>query len=398
MEKRKKNQANKKKYIIIFLLALIVPIAYQLFKYIGFFKPGYTRSYNPKEEIVIEKGFSRNGCYELGFWSSDKDLHYRMHDGKFEVDYYHDDRLLKKKILTRENQSGYSMKGGFGSHIALDTIEIPYDGKYSRLKIVFKTLKEDSVVAKNGDIVFYIDKSRLVCGKKEEYYTNHRVYPITKNETNETLKPLFQALVKRETSKVKEIIEEGISPEVSMIGKRRPIHYTAFVNDAQTMQYLIDKKVDLNKKDLLNYTPLHYAIENNSTKTVKMLLDNGADLNLVKSVTSEYINRAYYKTHPGYVAEPQRLMDFLIDYNLVELTEMLLKAGLNPNKIPKTYKATPYGNLYRNTRYRDYSKDLPYKYGKFDHNYTKMIKILKSYGAKTYDELQQEKNITKGVK
>jgi hypothetical protein len=394
----KENQSNKKKYIMIFLIAFAIPIAYQLFKHFNFFKPSYTQTYNPKEEIIIEKGFSKNGCYELGLWSSDGDLHYRMHDGKFEIAYYHDNTLLKKKILTKDNQSGYSMKGGVGSHIALDTVEIPYNGKYSKLKIIFKTLKEDSVASQNDNIEFYINKSQYVCGKEAEYYENNKAFPITKNETNETLKPLFLALVKKDTQKVKEIIEGGISPNVIMIGKRRPIHYSAFVNDSKTMQYLIDKKVDLNKKDLLNYTPLHFAIENNATKTVKMLLENGADLNLVKKVTTRYIDRAYYQTHPTQVAKPIRIMNFLILYNLVELSEILLEAGLNPNEIPKKIKATPYGNLYRNTRYRDYNDRSPYAGGPFDHNYTNMVRILEKYGAKTYDELQQEKNKTKGNK
>ena len=388
----KTQKTNTKKYIIIFLIFFALPIAYQLFKHFNFFKPSYTTTYDPKKEVIIEKGFSKSGCYELGFWSSDEDLHYRMHNGKFEIAYYRDDTLLKKKILIKENQSGYSMKGGFGSHIALDTIKMPYDGKYSKLKIIFKTLKEDSIVSKNNDIDFYINKSNYVCGKEAEYYENKKVYPITKAETNETLKPLFEALVKKETQKVKEIIKGGISADVLMIGERRPIHYASFLNNTQTLQYLIDKKVDLNKKDLLKYTPLHYAIENNATKTVKILLENGADLKLVDKVTDRYINKIYYQTHPTQVATPIDLLDFIIRNNLVEIAKILFKNGLDVNYLPKNKKYTALNYVKDRMTNYNYYKETEIPKGFID--YTKMIILIKLYGAKTYDELQQDKNTT----
>jgi len=94
-----------------------------------------------------------------------------------------------------------------------------------------------------------------------------------------------------------------------------------------------------------------------------------------------------------------QLVVFLAERNMVEMMEILLRKGyldgsnlyeycLNGKrcKKPKLNKLISLQEDYEDIEYRK-------KYKAWD--YSKMIKLLRKYGAKTYEELEKENNSTK---
>ena len=399
----KKQNTKKTKLIYIFIIGFILAIGLNIYNQKKSSQPSYLKSidFSKEVDISIDKTFNKNGCYDIGFYSTNNTLvHYKI-KGEYELSYFHNGKEVKKKTINDKTSLGYafSRRGGTkvtSSSIMIDTIEIPFK-TYKKLTIKFKTIDIDKTFSDTNDISFFIDDHVGLCGKERQTYLTKKNNPIEKAETNTTLKPLFKALKTKDTQKVKELIESGISPNATMIGKRTPLHYTAFYNDTKNMQYLISKKVDLNVKDIIGKTPLHYGIERNATKAVKLLLDSGADLKLVKEVENTYIKypRANSKSSP---------LSFATMSNLVELTEILVQHGADINYIsPKCNQCTvlcgtrlEYLNMVMRSYYGNYEYDK--KMGRLGTNYDKMINILEKYGAKTCKELQQEQNQTKGHK
>ena len=54
------------------------------------------------------------------------------------------------------------------------------------------------------------------------------------------------------------------------------LHFACLSDDTDTIQRLLEKNVDINKKDKRGRTPLHIALFKGNEKAVKLLTSNGA--------------------------------------------------------------------------------------------------------------------------
>ncbi len=76
------------------------------------------------------------------------------------------------------------------------------------------------------------------------------------------------------------LIDSGVSLEDIDISMNKPIHYVVIDSSKEIFDMLIEKNVDLNCKNDLNFTPIQIAITNNNYEIFKTLLDKNADLNI----------------------------------------------------------------------------------------------------------------------
>lgn len=407
--KKQTNKKVKKRYFLLF--GFFVAIVWSLYKLIFLMQFSYMKEIeinNGRIDATIEKRFNK-GCYDIGFYANDNRFHspaylpYKV-EGKYEFEFYHENILLSKKVIERGTELGHAYsKGGItgaSSSIILYVIETPLKN-HTKLTIKLKSIELENRLKDVDSVYLYIDKHKGFCGEKRINWMNKRNNPIEKIETNEILKPLYRALVTKNSHKVKELIENNLSVNIEMVGKRTPIHYGAFYNDEKVLQYLISKNAKLNEKDLTGKTPLHYAIEHNSTKALEILLDAGADFSLVKTVDDKYFlpSRAPKNSR----TTEEKLVDFLIERNMVDLMKILLRKRyldidsdfyrycLNGMRCERTQLdfLLSWQEIYEDPRERKRWKVL---------DYSKMIKLLQKYGAKRYQELEKENNRTKGNK
>lgn len=399
-----------KKIILLVFLGFFLSVGGVLYK--KYFSSEY--SYMKKVQITdqininIEKSFSE-GCHAIGLYAQDGTFFAPLHmpyqfEGEYELEFYHKDKLLSSQTIDSKNALSHGqIRGGLNNgatNVVLHVVQTPLKG-YNNLEIKLKSKKLDATFV-NKEVYLYIEKHKGLCGKKRETWLNKRNNPIEKKETNTSLKSLFKALVTKDTNQVKTLTENNISVDIQMVGKRKPIHYSAFYDDVQTLEYLISKNATLNEKDITGKTPLHYAVEHNSTKALEVLLDNGAKLDLLDIVEDTYYPPVGVPV--GRIRRPVKeiLIVFIVERNLVELMEILLRKKYVDVSDLYRYYFSNSGEKKKSERthldwllseQEDYNNPNS-KYKTFD--YSNMIKLLRDYGAKTYKELQEENNNIKG--
>ncbi len=392
-----------KRVLIFFSIAFIISLSWSIFKYYNNFGiPGDAIEIDLNQpDVLVEKKYNmaNNECYLVGLWSngdvfdgkyhfdiSKNKLNYPL-NGEYKLSYYSGDKLIHSKNITKDNLTTISMNGSSrSSKICFDRIKAPLKGKYNKLKVKLEIKNlQGKFRTTSQNTYFFIEKVKCPSSfwmHKAELRKKKSLF-IDNKETNTTLIPLYNALKDKNTAKVQELINNGISPQAKMLGDRKPIHYATFFNDENTLKYLISKRVDLNEKDTFRKTPLHYGIENNATKTVKLLLENGADLGLVVRV-DDYLKIVDWNKQIAVIT-------YVSASYLLEMTEILLKHKLNPNytynNYPTRLTAFKYDKIVNDnlTRYGDKPK-YP--------DYEKMINLLRAYGAKTTDELKNMKEIS----
>ncbi len=391
-----------KKVLLIFGISLIVGIGWNLYKYYNFNTPKNLTEINLNQSgVLITKTYniSNNGCYKFGFWSDGNlfdgkayfetplDEKNYLEDGEYVLSYSSGDMQIKTININGNNLSSVSMSGGSkSSKVALDRIEVPLKNKYRKITVKLEVKKpETRFLNTSQNIYFFLEKARCPNedAKHRALIHKNKNVVIDKVETNTTLVPLYNALKNKDSNKVQELINEGLDSKSIMLGNRQPVHYASFFNDDTTLKYLISKNVNLNVKDIFGKTPLHYGIENNATKTVQILLDNGADLSLVERVDNYLkIGMLSYGKH--------LVITYTSTSYLYKMTEILLVKGLNPNFKKEGHKPILNSLFYDkidndNKRHRGQKIKYPY--------YQKMVDLLKQYGAKTNDELNNMKKV-----
>ena len=73
-------------------------------------------------------------------------------------------------------------------------------------------------------------------------------------------------------------LDGDLNPDIRNNYQQTPLHYAARNNSLDTLNFLLEKGVDIDAKDKFGATALFYAIKNNHYKAVVLLLENGADL------------------------------------------------------------------------------------------------------------------------
>ena len=93
--------------------------------------------------------------------------------------------------------------------------------------------------------------------------------------------------------------------------KRTDKNYTIKGGYIDIVKLLLDKGVDLNNKDIYDFTVLHYAIEGGYTDIVKLLLDKGMD--------------------PNNKSRDNTALDYAIEGGYIDIVKLLIDRGMKPN-------------------------------------------------------------------
>ncbi len=105
---------------------------------------------------------------------------------------------------------------------------------------------------------------------------------------------------------VGELVKAGADILInSPISGKNMLNLASYYNNIDLVKLFIDKKLDINQKDINDNTPLHSVLFDNinpNIEIVKILLDNGADYNL-KNNEGKIVSRDAINTCKGEVAE-----------------------------------------------------------------------------------------------
>lgn len=106
----------------------------------------------------------------------------------------------------------------------------------------------------------------------------------------------------------------------------RPLHYAAYADYIECINFLIDEGADINISDDIGYTPLHLCARRGIYDAMKALIDRGAIVNYCdaeESALAENVRAIGYLT-----MEP---LNLAIENNHVDCVRLLLDSGASPN-------------------------------------------------------------------
>jgi hypothetical protein len=294
-DKNNNIQPQSVNYIKYIAIAIILFIAIGVYNGLNWFEPSMKKKIDVTKAgayVEFDLNLKKAGCYEVGFGSYDfKFNRDSIIEGVYKLQYFTKDyQLIKEKTVTEKDIVGTTDFGSDYTNAVLDMDSsiIEYTKMKVRLSVIqpFKTKKT---------IYFYaIDTEQKGTCSSFQKYMNELFKQIDLDsmeidipETNETLKPLYDALWKKDISKIKEFIPNRFDADVTMVANHKSLHYAAYLNDIDTMRYLLSLGAQIDAVDVQSYTPLHYAVESNSLDAVKFLMDRGADPNKARF---EYIH------------------------------------------------------------------------------------------------------------
>ncbi len=400
---------NKKTALAIFGITFLMAIGVKLFSLSSNFGTSKSILLNDHQTYTLEKNL-RNGCYEVGFYSKDRLFYsalfapYTFQNSQFEVTLFNKaGKELKKTLIDKNSilQHGFS-PGRITSettNVALDLFKVPLQGT-NTIKAVID-VKQLNDQFKNKEVFVYFREYAKECDMEHLAMVDKKyTYPINKTETNATLIPLYKALTSKNTSEVKTILDANKSLcDSHFIGDRTVFHYSAFLDDRDTLSYLEKQCTTklLDKPDILTKTPVVYAVENNATHVLDFLFEHGGQC-------PESIEDAYLQTSIGGETEYKKddwrdnsavddFTQFVLNYNLPEIADVLLQYQcMNKNA---TYKGlggeriTWVEYMERNMSHTQLMKKENDPRWKSRKDYTKLINVFKKYTQDTNNTTQR---------
>ncbi len=279
---------------------------------------------------TMDVKFKKSGCYEIGLASDEPffELTYQF-NGFYNLKFFDKKhRLLDERNITKGRGIQYYSDTTY-SELLLDVIEAPFK-KHNAVTVELTMLRPEKFFKElDQEFYFYVDYTTdQICGKRyEEYLEVQRIKKLTidTEENNETLIPLYKALMDKNLETVKQIINSGISTNVKMIGDRTSLHFSSYVNDAVTSAYLIKQGADIEAVDIHQRTPMYYALENNSTNTVRLLMEHNATLPELVGFTGKNVMLNDTGTPPFFYAvcsEMFEMADLLSTHKDVNIHQM----------------------------------------------------------------------------
>ena len=83
----------------------------------------------------------------------------------------------------------------------------------------------------------------------------------------------FKLFNMQNINKIKELLNKGESPNISIIDCITPLHLAVNKKNERIIEYLLKNNADTNSKNIIGgQTPVHYAVINNSNKKILSLL------------------------------------------------------------------------------------------------------------------------------
>lgn len=302
------------KFIGYIFLGIVVSLIFTIYDRLSEGKPSNLMEFNfykdgSKQIFHFNMSLLSVGIHEIGIATHDGILSGgdKKERGEYLFEYYVDGKLLEKKKIDIDTLDGkgffklYSTQSKY-SRLPLDAIKLPLKGKYREFDLKITILKAEPRLKSYKESIY------LYCGKQDKFvkkimtkiemkdkYLNLLSSPIDANQSDILLQPLHNALKDKDFIKIKKIIEEDYNSNVNieMFLGRTPVHYASFYNDVKTLNYLIDRGGDIQKKDKREETPLSYAISHLAVDTTKILLDTGISKYKIGKVSEYYKCRDY---------------------------------------------------------------------------------------------------------
>lgn len=135
---------------------------------------------------------------------------------------------------------------------------------------------------------------------------------LVHGETGAKLSPLHQAILRRQSKIVTELLERGADVQAPDSSARTPLHLAVERADAGIVQELLRRKADPTKRDRIGWTPLHHAAAKNRMEIATLLLDSGMDPNLRSELGGTALHEAAAS-------------------GVVEMVNLLLARGIDPS-------------------------------------------------------------------
>jgi len=400
-----------KKFFLNILAIIVLLIIYGFYSQYSFNKPSKLFESHLYHEGDVEEYefYVGKKNYIIGFAVNSKKIRFTDRlDGNYTIEYFKDNKLIKKEIINKYSISKYyknlwniSGSSSFSSWKQKTLGQIKQKGD---IKIRVTVIKPESQLKEfKGKFYFFADYEvyRQMQKANQSYTPQMRAKDrleskrrafrkkfMDTNETNQSLLPLREALDTNNFQAVKNIIEDNnISVNSNMVLNRTALFYASFYNDVEIAKYLIDKGADIHHKDKLEKNALAYTIENNATKTAKLLLDSGVDVNEVLFVQ----NYLRYKLKDYSQIAIMSPLQYTVSNTLFEMSELLLQ-----NKIVENDLTTYEGEVVTKTtmnkldyllfshQYNRYSSGeqnltIKYRIGLDSNDKERTLKILKKY-------------------
>jgi hypothetical protein len=249
------------------------------------------------------------------------------------------------------------------------------------MKTYFYTQKKPYFMKEEINITEYFKLLPLITeeeakSKKEEC---SKVTLILDEETNGTLSNLREYIAQDNLEKVKEIINNGTSVNVKMNHDNTPLMFAAFHNSTKTMKYLLDNGADTEAKNAVDNRAILYAFGKKNTEAIKLLLEYNATLKEDDKVYP-FVN-GFSGVNP--FGEQLPFIRFLMFTYYYDGIEIYLKYGLDVNYI----QCNTSDNSKRYCHTLGDIKTYPMFYFNSKEEKEKIVHLINTYNAKTYEEL-----------
>ncbi len=149
---------------------------------------------------------------------------------------------------------------------------------------------------------------------------------------SEDISPLHIAVLQNDLSKMKILLADGLSPNITNETTFTPFHYALYLNNIEALELLKQYGADLSLKIDSGYEeilPMEIALLSNATKASLWLLENGVDI---------YQKYTHDETALSYAASEGN----------IELVNILLDKGANVNDLNDHGESVLYAATYSN--------------------------------------------------
>jgi ankyrin repeat protein len=189
-------------------------------------------------------------------------------------------------------------------------------------KTVYYTIKGNST-----DILRLLIKHAQSSQASQQFISDRVGDYLTDSEDNTTL---IQAVRNQSLDQVRLLVEEcGASVDFKeKITMTCPLHHAVTKSNTQIVQYLIDKKADLNAKSITHDTPVLRSCRSQNLEALQKLVANGANIN----IRDVYGNTAIHLICPCTLSPSGSSTDLTLDLLKTLLTAPRLDLSVKNDK------------------------------------------------------------------
>ena len=155
--------------------------------------------------------------------------------------------------------------------------------------LIFKTKSNQKINNKKN----IINQNNNYCNSSSEENSCY-INTLINNETNKE-SPLIKAIYMQNINKIKELLEKGENPNISLMDGITPLHIAINKKNEKIIEYLLKYNANPNSKTIIEgKTPVHLAVINNSNEMIiGLLVEYGGSFEIIDNnnkTPMDYIN------------------------------------------------------------------------------------------------------------